>query len=101
MKCRLTCSRTRHQRRITVRLSFLSMTHVAFRLESAKQGEDGRVGEVLLERFANLRDGRRAFIPQDRHHIELTFGERHVHVQACYEKISNTRSETSECQLGS
>src|SRR5690242_672767 len=100
MKCRLPRSRARYQRRITVRLSFLSMTHVAFRLESAKHGEDGRVGKVLFERLANLRDGRRPFIPQDRHHIELTFSERNVHVDSCYEKISNTRSETSECQLG-
>src|SRR5689334_6159331 len=99
MKCRLTGGPARDQRRIAVSFSFLSMTHIALRLESAQYGEDRGVREVLLQVLANLRHGRRPLIPKDGHHVELAFRERHVHVDACYEKISNTRSGVEDCQL--
>src|SRR5947209_1437588 len=99
MECGLSGGCPRHQWRVTVGFSFLSMADVALRFESAQHGQHRGVGEVLVECLADFGDGGGSLIPQDRHYIKLTFSERYVHVYGCYEKISNSRNSPARCQL--
>src|SRR5690348_1508543 len=62
-------------REVAVRASLGLVSHVALVLERLQCGEDGGVGELVVERVAHLGDGGRAEPPEHAHDGELAWWE--------------------------